>query len=240
MVNYAYDISPKQSARVIGHSVKLKSTIWVEPIEPTQFKKGLSTQIVSSDNTTITLLILRPDTEITFKSGEYYHLIFSLGEERYLGVSDFQLSKEEGDKKYLIFTRPKTLQVMQRRKYRRVKPAVSIPVYISWEQNEQSTAHKTPAFGQVIEISTHGMSMKTSQTIDNYVFIGDTIYIRFNLSVHEPTYFTPATICHKRLNKEKSELILGLQFILSEENTDFLKRLSNALSKYSDVSSRGG
>lgn len=243
MVQYAYLISTKQSNRIILQAAKMHVNCWVEPIcSEGPALLGMCTTIEDANDKTITLSSEQIPSEFHLVPTQYYQLIFSVADERYLAISDLQnhRKKDDSEKTYLIFTRPNTLQVMQRRRYHRIKPSVAIPVYISWkDQEELGESYKSPAFGQIIELSTHGMSIKTAQSLDNHIFIGDTIYIRFNLHPHEPTYFTPATICHKQLDEFKSELTVGVQFILSDKNTDFLKRLAEAISKYDDIFTRG-
>jgi c-di-GMP-binding flagellar brake protein YcgR len=140
--------------------------------------------------------------------------------------------QKQDDDLVLTFSRPQTVQIMQRRHFHRYTPGQSFPVFVSWQEIEgESSDIKTPALGQVRDLSLQGMSIQVPENLDQHLFIGDTVYVRFSLNVRDPEYFTSATICHKDFNKDKLELVIGLQFLDTEENGEFQTRLRSVLNQ---------
>ncbi len=234
MVGYAYDLGPRQTSRVIEQAVRSRANIWAETIEQAQ-PRGLSGCMVSCNAEVVSIQLNSTGLDaFTPIVGQYYQLLISVGDTRYLTVSDLLENQKQTDCYILIFSRPKNLQVMQRRKYHRHVPGQAFPVYISWQETEEQDKEKvnhTPALGQIRDLSLHGMSVRVPDHLDNHLFIGDVVYLRFSLNVREPEYFTSATICHKEFFKDASEMIIGLQFVGIEQNSDFQARLRTALTQ---------
>lgn len=232
MTGYAYDLGPRQSSRIIEQSIRQHAGVWAEPIEDIQSRTFSGYFITANpDMIAFNLTTLTPDDAMPV-IGQYYQLLINLGETRYLAVSDILEAQAQKDGLMLIFTRPKCLQVMQRRHFHRHSPSQAFPVYLSWQEiaieNEKDQI-TTPVLGQINDISMGGMSLRLPQNLDNHLFIGDTVYARFSLNVRDPEYLTSANVCHKEINRERTELVIGLQFLDNEENGDFQTRLRNSL-----------
>jgi hypothetical protein len=240
MAGYAYDLGPRQSDRIIEQSAQQHASIWAETIEQCQ-PRAFSGCLLACNSEIITLQLSSPslDTYVPV-TGQYYQILITLGDTRYLTVSDLLEVQKRLEGLVLVFSRPRSLQVMQRRKFHRHVPGKAFPVYISWQDNPavsgSEKANHTPALGQIKDLSIHGMSIRAPNHLNDHLFIGDTVYLRFSLSVREPEYFSSATICHKELGKNPPELIIGLQFIGPEQNPDFQSRLQAALTQ--DIFSR--
>ncbi len=232
MVGYAYDLGPRQSARIIEQSVRQRAAVWAETIEQSR-PRAFSGNLFSStpENLSLQLNLAGQDGFVPVP-GQYYQILISLGETRYLTVSDLIETQKLPDGCLLVFTRPKNLQVMQRRHHHRHIPGQAFPVYISWKIGDNpEKMTNTPALGQVQNLSLYGMSARLPGNLNDHLFIGDTVYLRFSLNVRDPEYFTTAAICHKELQKDQSELFIGLQFSNSEENGNFTDRLRAALTQ---------
>jgi len=241
MAGYAYELGQHKSSRLIEQASRLKAIVWAETLEQSQ-PRSFSGILVKTDKETIHLQMNQPAIE--GKSpvvGQYYQLIISIHESRYLAVCDLKEVQTEDRTILLIFSRPVTLQVMQRRHFHRIIPSQSIPAYISWQATEDGPGEvkqddvKTPVLGQVRNLSQYGMSIQVPSNLDMHLFIGDTVYVRFSMNVREPEYFTSATVCYKELNTEKSELIIGLQFSDMEENGEFHTRLRDVINQNIDT-----
>ncbi len=230
MVGYAYDLGPRQSARIIEQSVRQRATVWAETIEQSQPRAFTGCLLAANAETlSLQLNIQGPDSFMPVP-GQYYQILINLGETRYLTVCDLVDVQNQPDACILVYSRPKNLQIMQRRHYHRHTLGQAFPVYISWQTPEDpEKTTNTPALGQVRNLSFYGMSACVPGNLDQHLFIGDTVYLRFSLNVRDPDFFTSATICHKELIKDKSELVIGLQFSNPEENGDFTTRLRTTL-----------
>ncbi len=235
MVGYAYDIGPRKSQRILAQAIRQGAMVWAQTIDQTnsQAVKGRLCE-AENDSDAIWIELDVPVYNLETMIGRYYQLIINLTEARYLTVSDLIDIHQSSDKTIFIFTRPENIQVMQRRRFRREVPESSIPVYISWQETSanHNSEIKTPAVGKIANISRLGMSIKTNAELDKYLFVGDTIHIRFAFSVKEPELFTSAVICHKELLTKAEELLMGVQFMQNNQSRDFTERLQQNLSKY--------
>ncbi len=239
MVEYAYDLSPRQSSRIIEQSILNQSSVWAETIQQS-YPHAVHGTLRKAGDDTIIIHLREENMDVSLTTGQYYQLVISLEDVRYLTVSDLLEVQQGEEGRIMRFSKPKNLQVMQRRSRRRMEPDNSTPVYISWQQDElnSSNSDKTPAFGQIKEISAHGISVRVASPLNESLFIGDEVYLRFTPNVREGELFTPASICHKELDEQKSELILGLQFIRSKENVDFNIRLNQFLKNQKKISTK--
>jgi c-di-GMP-binding flagellar brake protein YcgR len=241
MTGYAYDLAQHKSSRIIEQAARLKAIIWAETLEQPQ-PRSFSGILVKTDTETLHLQLNQPTLDGTTPMvGQYYQLIISMNDTRYLTVCDLREIQTENSNTFLIFSRPQSLQIMQRRHFHRLTPSQSFPAYVSWQEPEGEGEEtkkdniKTPVLGQVRNLSSCGMSIQVSETLDMHLFIGDTVYVRFSLNVRDPEFFTSASICYKELHMEKSELIIGLQFTNTEENGEFQTRLREALNQNIDM-----
>ncbi len=235
MVGYAYDIGPRKTKRILTQAMRQGATVWAQTIDPSNAQSLKGNLCESSDDDKVLLLKLGcPTDKLDTLVGRYYQLVINLSEARYLTVSDLIDIHHEQDETILVFNRPENIQVMQRRKFHRQIPETSIPVYISWQETpaNKDSGLKTPSVGKIANISRMGMSIKTSPELDKYLFVGDTIHIRFAFNVKEPELFTSAVICHKELVPNSEELFLGVQFISNNQSRDFSERLQQNLSKH--------
>jgi c-di-GMP-binding flagellar brake protein YcgR len=227
MTGYAYDLGIRQSARVLEHAMRVQATVWAESIGQSEIR-SFSGQISAVDKETVWVKISVKSPDLgDLVPGQYYQLVICLDENRYLTVCDLLESQGGEEGPVLVFSRPKSLQVMQRRRFARCSPGHAYPVQISWETTDEEV--RTPVLGQIHDLSLHGLSVRVPDAMDSHLYIGDTVYVRFTLTVREPEYFTAAVICHKELQQESSELTVGLQFVQDRENEAFHTRLRSAL-----------
>lgn len=203
------------------------ATVWAETIDQSDIQSFSGQMgLVDKEALWIDVSSTQPDLS-NLLPGQYYQLIISLDESRYLTVTDLLDVQGTDAGSALVFTRPKGLQVMQRRRFVRCMPGHSHPVHLSWRSVGQDKP--TVVLAQISDLSLHGISVRVADAHDSSLFIGDTINVRFTLSVREPEFCTGAIICHKELTKESSELTVGLQFATSDEDDLFQSRLRVAL-----------
>lgn len=234
MAGYAYDLGPRQSDRIIEQSVQQRASVWAETIDQSQ-PRALSGFLLSCNPEILTLQVNTTGLDTyTPVAGQYYQLLITLDETRYLAVSDLLEVQKRVEGILLLFSRPKDLQVMQRRRFHRYIPGQAFSVHVSWQENPALEGEKkaaTPALGQIKDLSFCGMSLRMPSHLNDHLFIGDMVYLRFSLNVREPEFFTAATVCHKELRKEPAELIMGLQFVPAEQSPQFQSRLQAALTQ---------
>jgi c-di-GMP-binding flagellar brake protein YcgR len=235
MVSYSYELGEKQSARVLAQAVRMRSPVWAEAI--TQATARSVTGFLSHLDSQILQLDIQGDhaTAAETLPGQYYQMVINLSDSRYMTVADLLETQEAGSSQTLIFARPASLQVLQRRRLARWMPGKAQPVYISWEgPNGQMTA---PSMGQLNDLSLGGLSVRLPDTADGCLFIGERVSVRFSLSTRQAEFATWATVCHKHVDADHSEVILGMQFVPEEgdKGQDFDERLRTALQQQLSV-----
>lgn len=235
MVSYSYELGEKQSARVLAQAVRMRSPVWAEAITQTTsrsltgFLSHLDSQILQFD-----VQGDRATREETLP-GQYYQMVINLSDSRYMTVADLIEVQESSSSQTLIFARPISLQVLQRRRLARWTPGKAQPVYMSWEGPDgQMTA---PSMGQLSDLSLGGLSVRLPDTVDGCLFIGERVSVRFSLSTRQAEFATWATVCHKHVDVDHNEVIVGMQFIPEEgeKGHDFEDRLRTALQQQLSV-----
>lgn len=227
MVDYAHELGPKRSSRVLEQAMRMSSAVWAETIDESQ-PRSIAGRVAEVDDE---VLIVQVDPEQgdvgDLLAGRYYQLVMNVGENRYLAVCDLVDAESRQEAMKLVFSRPHSLQVMQRRSFARTVPNHALSVRISWQQRNEET--DAPALGQICDLSISGMSVRMPDAFDSVLFVGDTVDLRFRLDANDPEFTIEAVIRHKELLRDRGDLLLGIEFVGGDENDAFRCKLSAAL-----------
>ncbi|NLX06772.1 MAG: PilZ domain-containing protein [Phycisphaerae bacterium] len=227
MTGYSYELGEKQSSRVLEQAVRVHSPVWAEAIDHTHLQSA-SGKMLKAEETVVYLKVNSETPEMDHAMpGQYYQLVISLDDQRYLTVSDLVEVQTSTEGPVMVFSRPRSIQVLQRRRYVRSVPSQSYPVYLRSETEDRN--QDKPVLGQIRDISVSGMSIRLPGDADSNLFIGDVVQLRFSLSVREPEFVTRAAICHKQMDTEKAELVTGVEFVPESQDPNFQSRLRGML-----------
>lgn len=228
MTSYSYELPAKQSSRVLEQAIRTRSPVWVETVNDPQ-PQSLTGSLVEADAEVVVLAVssLSPMTKPPALAGQYCQLMISVSDTRYLAMCDLVQSEDRPDGPAMVFSRPRHVQVLQRRQWVRRVLGRACPVTISWE--DAAGRPVTPTQGQMCDLSLHGLAMRVPEQLDRYLFIGDRVHVRFSLSACEEEYVTRASVSHKERDKGRSDLVVGVEFASEAQDQVFQSRLAEAL-----------
>ncbi len=232
---FAIELSPRQSARTMEQAIRHRAEVLMEPrvwesqepvtcrFEPSPDgggrREGSGVIVLSYD----LAVEAPPDVRLRMEefyqlSGTYCDLAIRLGENVYLCSSDVtRVTKplEPPSGLLIHLSRPETLQVAQRRRYRRFPLADSTRVRITWRREGEPPSEGT---GWLCNVSADGLACRTDVNIGEQLFIGETVRVDFSLARTDPQRFVfDAVICNKTPAGTQGKMIVGLHFLIDSQ-----------------------
>lgn len=235
-MQYAIDLNPRQSSRTLEQAVRHQAHVVLQPrihpedvpilcrltrIEHAGGQKGARSYLVlvpensdAADPPTGTPACGSPTPEtLNAIVGTYCDAIIQLGENRYLfssdvlGVTGVHTPSEE---KAICVGRPEVIQVTQRRRFWRFRPARSSQVEIRWKDADGMPAH---GIGWLCNVSADGVACRVETHVADRLGVGEELTVRFGIAPGETERFTiDASLCSKTPAGTEGTLILGLHF----------------------------
>lgn len=241
LMAYAIDLNPRQSARTLEQAIRHQATVLLEPriwtagsavhcqleswpaMSPTGRRMQaaplvMTTVVTAGDSSAADV----PEPRAAFLAferyselvGTYCDAVVELGENRYLLSSDITRVEPAGPGgagARLYLSRPETIQVMQRRRFKRVQLPQAAQVEIRW-LNEDGTGGG--GVGWLYNVSADGMACRTDSVLAERLWIGQELKLDFALRPGEPEhYLVDAVLCSKTSAGMPDRTILGLQFV---------------------------
>ena len=158
-----------------------------------------------------------PDPDFSALVGVYCDAAILLGDQQFLFSSHVVVvDRPPGDDGgwRLHVVRPDQLQVAQRRRFWRFKPARSSLVQLNWKHDDQSAGIGA---GWLCNVSTEGLACRTDRHVSDQLWIGSEVKVAFGLEPGNPHRFTlDAVLCSKTAAGTEGKCILGLQFLGGE------------------------
>lgn len=236
---YAIDLSARQSSRTLEQAVRHHAEILIYPRIIADGDPIVS-RLVSIETPigwqsrrpclvleTFNGLNIQPnctadkgDSEATTLDslvGTYCDVMLQLGENRYLFCSDVvavQGPSGSGARPRMYLARPESMQVAQRRRSWRFRPAQSSRVELTWINAEKS---KTEGIGWLCNVSAEGLACRCEMAVAEQLGIGEQITLSFALTPGDPERFVlDSVLCNKTPAGTEGTMILGLQFLLGQ------------------------
>lgn len=228
---FAIDLNPRQSARTLEQAIRHRAQVLVEPriweeseplccrLEPCP---DTGSRRDSAGRTLVLSYDLASETPLDHKSrveqfcrlvGSYCDLAIRLGENVYLFSSDVVKvvrPVEPMGMLYIHVIRPETLQVAQRRRYRRLQVAESSKVRVSWRREGEPADE---GIGWLCNISADGLAFRTDMHFADRLLIGEPVRVDFTLSPTDSQRFVfDAIVCGKIPAGTEGKTIVGVQF----------------------------
>jgi hypothetical protein len=253
-VSYAIDLTARQSSRVIEQALRHKAAVILEPrifnaeealrghleavlppggsaLRPAALVVALTTRCLTDVSdlpqpVTVTL------QELNLLVGTCCDGSLRLGDSRYLFDADVlrvEASHEPGMIARVYMTRPETLQVMQRRKFSRFRPARSTQVELRWQKDSDTMQG---AIAWLCNISPDGLACRLDRRIAEQLWIGDRLSAEFTLAPGERNHYViEAILCSKTPAGTDDKMILGLQYVTGPGSEETLSA-ANALREH--------
>lgn len=236
---YAIDLSARQSSRTLEQAVRHRAEVMVYsrilPRDDPIMARLVSIETPIGWQSRRPCLVLEvfnglpPQARDAASTGEqnggsleslvgtYCDVSLRLGENRYLFCSDVvavQGPSGSGGRPRIYLARPETLQVAQRRRSWRFRPAQSSRVEITWVNAEKT---KTEGIGWLCNVSAEGLACRTDLNVAAQLGIGEEITLSFALTPGDPERFVlDAVLCNKTPAGTEGTMILGMQFLVGQ------------------------
>jgi hypothetical protein len=238
---YAIDLSPRQTTRTLEQAVRhqaetiIQPRIWADDqalncrlinIETPKGWRSRRQCLVlepvdeTSEETQESLQQIHPDeAQINSLIGTYCDISLQLGENRYLFCADViavLAAHEESTSNRLFLSRPEQIQVAQRRRFWRFRPAQSSRVDLSWTNSDETTGE---GIGWLCNVSADGLACRVGSKEADLLGIGEEIKLSFCLAPGDQKRFAiDAVLCSKMPAGTEGAMILGLQFLTNEDH----------------------
>jgi len=242
---YAINLNERQSARTLeqairhGSEVLLEARLWpdAEPITcrlekppgPAQEKATVSKTLVLScsvnpgePRASVPYDSQSPEELIERLSqlvGSYCDLFIRLGDQVYLCSGDVtRVEPPAGNRRdvRLHLSRAQTIQVAQRRRFRRIDVADSSKVHLSWTKEDRSV---NEGIAWLCNVSPNGIACRADAHVVDQLWIGDQVHIEFTLTPSDPERLVmEAVVCNKTPAGTAGKMIIGMQFLTGPEN----------------------
>jgi len=241
---YAIDLSKRQSARTLEQAIRhraeviLETRVWpdAEPIvcrleetpKPGQGKTATpKTLVLSYSPAPGDPRATGPDDPHTPEElaeryaqlvGTYCDLFIRLGDHVYLCSGDVtRVEQPSADRRDIRFhlSRPETIQVAQRRRFRRIAVADSSKVRLSWARDDRST---NEGIAWLCNVSANGIACRADAHVVDRLWIGDRLRVEFTLTPTDPEQLVlEAVVCNKTPAGTAGKMIIGMQFLTGPE-----------------------
>lgn len=153
-------------------------------------------------------------------AGTYVDAVMRLGEQRYLFSTDVIRvlpAAIADDPPRVHVSRPPTLQVAQRRRFRRLTLSHSAQVELQWQRDNMQMG----GVGWLFNISGDGMACRTEARIAESLWIGDEMQMEFTLAPGDTERFRlKGVLCNKTPTGSLGKVILGIHFQTQEPQAD--------------------
>jgi hypothetical protein len=264
-MEFAIDLSPRQSARTIEQATRKTAEIVVEPrVWPAEriFICRLHPRpvdcTIDKDLSLLTLMPrldepfcpsgdLEPNADLPWDEliGTYCDAAIRMDNQRYLIEADViyveRISPRSGDVR-IYMSQPEQVQVAQRRRFRRIHLAQSTPVKLYWYGQHQLAR---TAVAWLCNLSADGIACRADVKLTDDLWIGDELHASFSLGTDDAErYEMDAVLCNKVPAGSEGKVVLGMQFITDAQHAasaESAKTLRERLLKsYKQPASTGG
>lgn len=257
-MSYAIDLSPRQSSRTLEQAVRHKAVVLLEPriwsdvitLTCTMEERSRQASNLPEAGRFIVLCceLNREDNASLLRAadqshasdvldafrrlvGTYCDLAIQLGEHVFLASADVvkvDVPPPQADAVRIWMAAPATLQVAQRRRFRRIQLAESCRVWLR-SLGEKEATHED--IGWLCNISSEGLACRVDAATANRTWIGDRLHVIFTLTPTDMQRFAfDAVVCNKTPAGTEGKMILGLEFTIDAEHAESTA-LSEALRK---------
>ncbi len=167
--------------------------------------------------------------------GTYCDLTVRLGEQRYLlscDVVHVERYSQDPDDVRIFLSQPQTLQVAQRRRFRRIRLSQSAQVELSWGGADHAA---NSSLAWLCNLSVDGLACRLDARMADQILIGDRLRACFSLTPGDTQRFElDAVLCNKIPAGTEGKVILGLQFLTDDAHrtsAEAVNRLRGRLMK---------
>jgi hypothetical protein len=247
-MSYGIDLSPRQTTRILQQAVRRRAEVILLPRAwPEDEQIGCCLESIEAPRETGSsraYLVIAPSPGLTDEqaatdkqahhatAGDYRDLVgtycdvaLRLGENQFVFCTDVIAVSGVGGASRICLARPEVIQVCQRRRFYRFRPARSAHVSLYWSDN---TGLPGLATGWMLNVSADGLACRVDLQIADRLAIGEPLRVEFCLEPGDPGRFIlDATVCSKSPGGTEGTMILGLHFLVGEGHESSTESANN-------------
>ncbi|MCG8406833.1 MAG: PilZ domain-containing protein [Phycisphaerales bacterium] len=180
--------------------------------------------LISGDDTAL-LMEVTGHPEVDFESlAGVQCQAFLYGDRRYTFSTNVTTVPQWGKTRSIAIQRPKTMGILERRRFLRAKLAPSSKVTLQWERACQTHRHKV----NLLNISADGIACRLEDAVSALIEKKAELSVSFELPEHEQPFELSARVTNKTPASE-GHTILGLQFVAAEKDAQVISALRIAV-----------
>jgi hypothetical protein len=215
MMQPAFDLSPRQAARVLEQALRTRAPVEVETrqLPEDSFIRGVLEQ---RDGHTLELRVdsIPPGVWTAGLTGAFCEVRIRLFEHVYLFTTFIPELLEEARPLRLRLAVPEVIQVANRRRFERLCVPSAAQVHIQARQRSQVHV------GLLADVSASGLSCSIpTPEHDDALLVGDPLRVAFELPGCDERFELPVLVCNKALSRDRQLLTIGLEFDVSAGDT---------------------
>lgn len=219
-----HKLDAEESDRALETAIRTQAQAVLElPSYPSTTVNGF---LISGDQKAILMEITgRPGVNPTDLVNATCHVsVYS--DQRYQFASEITAAPRWGETRSLAIARPRSVHVLERRRFVRAKLAPSSKVTIEWSRG--STSHRLAA--NLLNISVEGLACRMDDAAAAALATGDSVRVSFELPGHARPFLLHASVCNKT-PASAAHTIVGIQFQSTPQQEAPLQALRAVLSR---------
>ncbi len=202
---FSFELNDRQAARVIEQAIRSGTPMRVDP-DYAGPGEALPVQLIDEDRQYLTFRFEAADAPLAGRliPSQYCQVQFSLGGAVYmLSVYVVDLNPPRG---ILRTSRPKMVQILERRKFVRTQLAARVPVIVRWLTRDRL------AEASLFNIGGSGLAFKIGKDFADFILVGDMMEADFELPGLPVRFTFRISICNKTVASDNTSVIVGVQF----------------------------
>lgn len=208
MTQPAFDLSPRQAARVLEQALRTRATVEVETrqLPDDSFIHGI---LEKREGRILEMLVesIPPGVWPAGLTGAFCEVRVRLSEHVYLFTTFIPEVLEETRPLRLRLAVPEVIQVANRRRFERLCVPAAAQVHIQARQRAQVHV------GLLADVSASGLSCAIpTPEHDEVLLVGDVLHVTFELPGFDEKFELPVVVCNKALSRDRQLLTIGLEF----------------------------
>jgi hypothetical protein len=208
MMQPAFDLSPRQAARVLEQAVRTRTPLELEvrSLPQDSFIRGF---LESRGGQALEMVVesIPPGVWTASLTGAFCEASTRIFEHLYLFTTFILEVLEETRPLRLRLAGPEVVQVANRRRFERLYVPAAAQVHI--EARPQGREY----VGLLADVSACGLSCSiAAPEHDEVLLVGDPLHVTFELPGFDEKFELPVVVCNKTLSRDQQLLTVGLEF----------------------------
>lgn len=221
MMQPAFDLSPRQAARVLEQALRSRAPLELEarPLPEDSFIRGV---LEKQEGSALEMVVdsIPAGVWATGLTGAFCEVCIRLTEHMYQFTTFIREVREETRPLRLRLAVPETIQVANRRRFERQCVPAAAQVLI--EARPQALVY----VGLLADVSACGLSCSIpTPDHDEALLVGDPLHVTFELPGFDEKFELPVVVCNKALSRDRQLLTVGLEFQLAPSDAGALASL---------------